>query len=441
MKHRTFLIIPLILSIFICSCKEKKQNKPEGKVLNIACWNDEFKNRFTDYFVSKGLLPADVQINWIKVANENGVYQNMLDELLIKQNDMPQDQKLDLFLVEADYALKYVDTPYTLDVIKDIGLTEEDLSNQYQYTKDIMTTKDGSLKGVSWQACPGGFIYRRTIAKEVLGEDDPKIVQQALRTWERFDDTAEKVKEKGYFMLSGYDDAFRVFSGNISEPLVKDNVINISPSIQRWINQTKKYTEKGYNNKANLWSDESKRGAGPDGKVFGYFGPAWFIDYCLCDASLQYPNAPKEKGNGTYGDWAFCKGPKAFSWGGTWICAANGTDNIKLIHDIMYTLTCKQDVMETIAKETGDFTNNENAMKKIADSDYHNAFLGGQNHIQLFLENALMIRKDCLSPYDQGISEKLQLCFVPYFEGYINEEQAWQYFYKEIETLYPQLSH
>ncbi len=439
MKKSAILLTAAASLFMLMSCGQTKTKPAEGKVLNIACWNDEFKERFTDFFVTKGLLPSDVQVNWIQVANENGVYQNMLDELLVKQKDLPADKKIDLFLVEADYALKYVDTPYTLDVRKEIGLKDEELKQQYQYTKDIMTDSNGALKGVSWQACPGGFIYRRSIAKAVLGDDDPKVVQQSLRSWERFDHVAEKAKAAGYFMLSGYDDAFRVFSDNITEPLVKNNKINISPSILRWISQTKKYTENGYNNRANLWSEESKKGAGPEGKVFGYFGPAWFIDYVLADASLAYPDGVKEKGNGTYGDWAFCKGPKPFSWGGTWICAAAGTDNPRLIHDIMFTLTCKQDVMEAIAKEAGDFTNNTDAMKRIATSDYQNPFLGGQNHIQPFLENALSIRKDCASPYDQGISEKLQLCFAPYFEGYMTEEQAWDYFYKEITVLYPQL--
>lgn len=437
---KSIFIITLLALIASCS-GQKESAEQEGKVLNIACWNNEFKERLDKYFVSKGLLPEGVRINWIQVANENNMYQNMLDELLVRQKDLPADEKLDLFLVEADYALKYVNTPYTLDVRNAIGLTDDDLRNQYTYTKDIMTDQHGILKGVSWQACPGGFIYRRSIAKDVLGTDDTETVESAMATWKLFDETAKKAKEKGYFMLSGYDDAFRVFSANVSFPLVQDGRIVIGKPILDWIKQTKEYTDNGYNNKANLWSEESKKGAGPEGKVFGYFAPAWFMDYTLVNASLQFPNGPKENGNGTYGDWAICKGPQGFFWGGTWICAVTGTDNKKLIHDIMYTLTCKKDTMEAIAEESGDFTNNIEAMEDLARSNYKNSFLGGQNHIRPYLENALSIRMDSASPYDQGIYEKLQQCFAPYFEGYMTEKQAWDYFYREIEALYPQLSH
>ncbi len=35
---------------------------------------------------------------------------------LLNQADAPADDKIDLFLVEADYALKYVDTDYTMPI-------------------------------------------------------------------------------------------------------------------------------------------------------------------------------------------------------------------------------------------------------------------------------------------------------------------------------------
>ena len=124
----------------------------EGKVLTIYCWNDEFQVRFQDYFEKKGLVPEGVTVKWVVTPNQDNAYQNKLDEALLAQNSAAADDKIDIFLIEADYALKYVDTPYTLDVYKDIGLTQADVANQYKYTKDIMTDSKGNLKGVSWQA-------------------------------------------------------------------------------------------------------------------------------------------------------------------------------------------------------------------------------------------------------------------------------------------------
>ena len=112
-------------------------------------------------------------------ANENNNYQNKLDEALLNQDSAADDDKVDIFLIEADYALKYVDSDYALDVKADIGLTDADLAGQYQYTKDIVSV-DGSQRGTTWQATPGLFAYRRSIAKEVLGTDDPTEVLPGL---------------------------------------------------------------------------------------------------------------------------------------------------------------------------------------------------------------------------------------------------------------------
>lgn len=402
--------------------------KEEGKVLTIYCWNEEFQVRFQDYFEKKGLVPAGVTINWVVTPNQDNAYQNKLDEALLAQNSASENDKIDIFLVEADYALKYVDTAFTLDVFKDVGLTQADVANQYKYTKDIMTDSKGILKGVSWQACPGGFIYRRSIAKAVLGTDDPAKVQEALSSWDKFDAVAAQAKAKGYFMISGYDDAFRVFSDNIKTPWVnKDSKIVVDASIERWINQTKTYTDKGYNNKASLWSPESWGGGMKDGKVFGYFGPSWFIDFSLA------PNVD------TAGDWATCTGPQGFSWGGTWVCAAAGSDNIELVKKVMLTLTCDKDTLVAIAKEKGDFTNHETAMAEIATSDYGNPFLGGQNHIAYLLESAKSIDRSSMGPYDQTMAERIQAAFKDYFDGNVTKDQAWENFYTAVIEKHPNL--
>jgi len=413
----------------------------DGKVLTIYVWNDEFQTRFKDYFEKAGLVPKDVTVNWVVTPNQDNAYQNKLDEALLNQDKAAPNDKIDIFLVEADYALKYVNTPATLDVIKDVGLTKADVSQMYKYTKDIMTDSNGVLKGVSWQACPGGLIYRRSIAKDVLGTDDPAKVQEALSSWDKFDAVAAKAKAKGYFMLSGYDDVYRVFSDNAKSAWVdKTGKIVIDPSINRWIDMTKAYTDKGFNNKASLWSAESWQGAGKDGKVFSYFGPGWFIDFCLAPATKADAKGPDAPGNGSYGDWAFCKGPQGFSWGGTWLCAAAGTDNIDLVRSVMQKLTCDKATLTSIAKEKGDFTNNAAAMADVAKSSYKNAFLGGQNHVAFFLDSAKSINRNNISIYDQGMTEGIQAAFKEYFDGKVTKDKALDNFYTAILEKYPNLT-
>ena len=420
----------------------------EGKVLNIWCWNDEFQSRFNDYYPEVAEIAADKStttltdgtvVKWTINPNENNNYQNKLDEALLAQETAAADEKIDIFLIEADYALKYVDSPFTLDVKADIGLTDADLAGQYKYTQDIASA-GGILKGVTWQATPGLFAYRRSIAKDVLGTDDPAEVQKALADWDKFNAVAEQAAAKGYKMLSGYDDSYRTFSNNVSAPWVDGTTVKVDANIMKWVEQTKTYTDKAYNNKTSLWSAEWAADQGPEGKVFGFFFSTWGINFTLLGNSLADANGPKEVGNGIYGDYAVCEGPQPYYWGGTWICAAAGTANVAPIKDLMYDLTVEPAIAKQITLDTEDYTNNVAAMDEIANSDYASAFLGGQNHIALFAVAAPAIDMSNAGAYDQGCNASFQGAFKDYFDGVVDMDAAKANFETAIFEKYPELT-
>lgn len=411
-----------------------------GKVLNIYCWNDEFQSRFNGY--AADLVPADVTVNWVMNTNEGGVYQQKLDEALKAQDSAADNDKVDIFLIEADYALKYTASPYAMN-IADLGITADDLSDQYKYTQEIVTA-NGQLKGVSWQATPGLFAYRRSIANEVLGTDDPAEVQKAVADWNKFDETAAKMKEAGYYMLAGFDDSYRTFSNNVSTPWVVNGNLTVDPAIMQWVDQTKDYTDKGYNNKTKLWAPEWSAEQGPNGKTFGFFYSTWGINFTLLGNSLETAVADggkEEVGNGIYGDYGVCEGPAPYYWGGTWICAANGTDNATLVANVMKRLTCDSETQKQITMDTQDYTNTTVGMNSIAnDSSYGSKFLGGQNHIKLFSASAPNIDCSNISAYDQLCNEKFQETMHDYFNGVVTKEEALKNFYTVIKDTYPELT-
>lgn len=415
----------------------------EEKVLNIYSWNEEFQGLFEKY--AKDLIPDNVKVNWVITPSKDNAYQNKLDETLLAQNDAAADDKIDMFLIEADYAPKYVNSEYTLDIKADVGLTDEDLAGQYKYTQEIVTSNDGKLKATFWQATPGLFAYRRSIAKDVLGTDDPTEVQAALADWDKFNQVAEQASAKGYKMLSGYDDSYRTFSNNVSAPWVdENNKIVVDENIMKWVDQTKEYTDKGYNNKTILWDDGWQADQGPKGNVFGFFYSTWGINFTLLGNALETAvedGGKAEVGNGIFGDYAVCQGPQSYYWGGSWLCAAAGTDDAELVKAIMQRMTCDKKTMLQITKDTQDYTNNEEAMNELAASDYSSDFLGGQNHIALFAEAAPKIDMSNVSPYDQGLNEDFQTAFHDYFDGNVDKETALQNFYKAAVEKYPELSY
>ena len=254
---------------------------------------------------------------------------------------------------------------------------------------------------------------------------------------------AAQASAKGYKMLSGFDDAYRTFSNNVAAPWVDGTTVTVDENIMKWVEQTKEYTDKGYNNKSSLWDSQWAADQGPTGKVFGFFYSTWGINFTLLGNSLETPVAEggkEEVGNGIYGDYAVCEGPQPYYWGGTWICGAAGSDNIETIKDVMQKLTCDEAIMKQITMDTQDYTNNEKAMEEIAGSDYKSDFLGGQNHIALFAEAAKKIDMSNAGPYDQGMNESFQNAFKDYFTGNVDEDTAKANFETAIKEKYPELT-
>lgn len=411
----------------------------EGKVLNIYCWNEEFKTRVTDHYEGYEEVDAttgkigDVTVNWNITPNDDNAYQNNLDATLLEQENAAADDKIDIFLVEADYAIKYVDTDYTM-AISDLGITDADIANQYQYTQDVVTDSNGVLKGLSWQGCPGALFYNREAAKEVLGTDDPAEVQKAVADWEAFNETAAKMKEAGYSMTSSVNDTYRVYSNNVTSKWVEDGKINIDENIMNWVEDSKELVDAGETSTYDLWSDDWSKGFYPEGNVFCYFGPAWFINFSMA--------ADTEGSIGYDGGWGAAEGPEGFFWGGTWICAATGTDNVETIKDIMLKLTTDEEVMKGIVVQDDDFVNNKPAMEAMAaDTSYSSKILGGQNPLAMYCAGAENISLENISAYDQACNEEFQAAMKNYFEGNATLDEALDLFYKAVVEKHPELEY
>ena len=418
---------------------EAQAEAEPSSVLNIYCWNEEFKTRVKDHYPGYEEVDAthgkigDVEVAWNITPNENNAYQNNLDETLLGMENAEQNDRIDMFLIEADYALKYIGTDYAMP-IADLGITEEDLANQYGYTKDVVTDGNGALKGISWQGCPGVMIYNREAAKEVFGSDAPEDIQAKFADWDAFVASAAELKAAGYQAVSSVNDTFRVYSNNVTSPWVVDGKINIDANIDKWVDDSKALVDAGYAGTHDLWSDDWSKGFYPEGKVFAYFGPAWLIDFCMAaDTEGSIANA---------GGWAATEGPQGFNWGGTWICAAAGTDNADLIADIMKALCCNEEIMIDIVKQDNDFVNNKPAMEAMAaDTSYGDAVLGGQNALAMFCAGADKIVMDQITTYDQGCNEEFQKAMRDYFEGKLDKDAAIAAFYKAVVEKYPELTY
>ena len=417
------LVLVLAMSLLL-ACIPAFAEAEEGKVFNIYAWNEEFKGFFEKYYE----VPEGVTVNWIITPSDNGAYQQKLDEALLNQENAADDDKVDMFLAEADYILKYVGSPYTQD-IQALGVT--DFSNTYPYTVQAASDAEGVVKGVSFQCCPSALIYRRSIAKDVLGTDEPTEVQELLNSWEKFNAVAADAAAKGYLMTSSFAETYRVFSNNTTSPWVNENnELQFDDAIVAWMDQTEMFIENGYTLTSGIWDDETTAQMFADGKTMCFFGPAWYFNFCMGNA--QDPD------KGCYGDWAICEGPQAHFWGGTWLLAPAGTDNPTMLADVMDTFINDEEVCSKLIENEAQFTNNQAVNAKYAeDPSFGNAFLGGQNDVALFVELAKNIKFENNTIYDQLLNEGLQNQLQEHYRGSVDKETALKNFYNYVNETYP----
>ena len=438
------LAVLMVLSLVACSKGGSEEPAPtpsegetatdeatEGKVFHIYAWNEEFKGFFEKYYT----VPEGIEVVWTIVPNEGTQYQDALDLALLNQESADPDDKVDMFLAEADYILKYTNSEYTQD-IEALGVT--DFSNTYKYTVEAASDANGVVKGVSFQCCPAGMIYRRSIALDVLGTDDPAEVQAAVSNWDNYRAVAKACADKGYLMTSSYAEDYRVFSNNTSSPWVDaDGKVQIDPAIQAWMDQAELFVNEGYTLTSGVWDAETTEQAAKDGKAFCFFGPAWYYNFCMGPA---FGDDAVAAGTDSVGDWGLVEGPQAFFWGGTWLLAATGSDNPTMLADVMDTFINDEEVCTNLIANEAQFTNNQAVNNKFAeDPEFGNAYLGGQNDTAIFAAGAKNIKFQNQTIYDQGCNEGLQNAFVEYLKGTVTKEEALSNFYKALQEKYPAL--
>lgn len=425
---------------------QESQGAEEGKVINIYSWNNEFRERVEAVYpevveTSKDgtvtTLKDGTEIHWTINPNQDGVYQQKLDEALMKQADAPADDKVDIFLSETDYVNKYTDAEADAAMpLTDLGIDpEKDLADQYSFTKVTASDTNGVQRGSTWQCCPGLLVYRRDIAKDVFGTDDPEKVGEKVKDWDTMKATAEELKAKGYFTFSSYADTFRLYGNSIAQSWVSpgETVIKVDQKIMDWVADSKEWLDAGYLDKSvkGQFNDDWNKAMGSTSKVFAFLFPAWGIDFNL-----------KDNWDGEDGAWAVTNPPQEYNWGGSYVHACTGTDNPEHVKDIILAVTADQGNLLKISKEYSDFTNTKTGMQQAAKDDkgFSSAFLGGQNAFKYFVPVAENIVIAPLSAYDQGCVELIQNSFNDYLQGQVEFDKAKSNFETAVRERYPDIT-
>ena len=400
-------------------------------VINVWTFTDEVPGMINKFLEANP--DFGYEINTTIIATTDGDYQPALDAALAAGgSDAP-----DLYCAEAAFILKYSqgDASQYAASYKELGidvdalLAEADIA---QYSVDIGTRGDGELVGLGYQATGGAFIYRRSIAQDVWGTDDPAVIKEKIGggsgSWDQFWAAAEDLKGKGYGIVSGDGDLWHAVENSSPTGWIVDGKLNIDPKREEFLDLSMKLKENGYHNDTQDWQDAwfaDMKGVG-EKQIFGFFGPAWLINYTIA------PNCGGEAvGEGTYGDWAVCESPIGFFWGGTWLLANKDSQKKEAVGRIIEWITLDSSeaglqymwANGTLNGEGG--TKDTVASGTVMDkSDGSLEFLGGQNMFDVFVPANAFANGKNLTQYDETINQYWRDQVREYTAGNKTREEA-----------------
>lgn len=369
----------------------------EGKtVLNV--WS--FTNEIMTMAVAFEKVHPDVDVVYTMIPMTNGEYQTKLMATL------GTDAVPDVVALEAAFVKSYVESDFLADLSDLMPITEE--LQMYPFVYEV-GTYEGVTKAYSYQATPGALFYRRSLAIEYFGTDDPAQMQVILGDMDKYTAAAAVVKEKSggnTYMVASNGDFMNLFYANRAQPWVVDGVLTVDPMVDKMVETVKTFRDNGYEAKATQWqegwfagmNDTLVDAEGNPKQIFSYFLPTWGLPYVLA------PNATSADGaSTTVGDWAVITGPLPYQWGGTWLGVMKETKNMDLAKEFVrfctldeenltnwatgvytneYLKAIDPEVPEGQYQAAGDFVGSKVVVDKITagfdDSDL-SKFLGGQN--------------------------------------------------------------
>ncbi|WP_083180362.1 ABC transporter substrate-binding protein [Paenibacillus yonginensis] len=410
-------------------------SKGDKVTINLWSFTDEIPNMTNKYLETHP--DANVEFKTTVIATTDGAYQPALDQALAAGGkDAP-----DIYAAEAAFVLKYTqgDASTYAANYSDLGLDEQMVKDAgiAQYSVDIGTSTDGELKGLGYQATGGAFIYRRSIAKEVFGTDDPATIKGAIGPgWDKFFDAAAKLKEKGYGIVSGDGDIWHPIENSSEKGWIVDGKLHIDPKREEFLDLSKKLKDNGYHNDTTDWTeawyaDMSGSGSKP---IFGFFGPAWLINYTMSDQVKD-----------TNGDWAVTEPPTGFFWGGTWLLANKNViqdeAKKKAVADFIKWVTL--DTSETglqyywangTIKEGEQGTKDSVASSVVmSKSNGEVPLLGGQNMFDVFVPANANASGKNLTQYDETINKLWRDQVREYTSGNKSRDDAIATFKQQVK--------
>lgn len=197
---------------------------------------------------------------------------------------------------------------------KKMGVTENLLDYGLDTSKynpaliEAATDENGKVIGLFENVCPAGIAYKRDLAKEYFGTDDPDELAEMFSSYEAYVEKGKEVAEKSngevFMFHSGQAVAeWLYFASDIAN--VTDDTINMTDKMTDVMGKLVELRDAGAVDSYQNGTAEANATYADDKHIF-YPCPDWALTYYI------ESNDPEGSGN-----WGLIKAPVGYSHGGT----------------------------------------------------------------------------------------------------------------------------
>lgn len=345
------------------------------------------------------------------------------------------DGDADLMIFDADWVADYINDDSLTAGYDTIGLSKSDFPDAFGYTLSNGTSETGVFKANSFQATPGGFVYRADLAEQYLGVTTPDEMQALVSDWDKFQAAGQTVNEVsgGACSIQATEGGlWQVFQSNRTQPWVVDGKL-VMDTAEDFYDIAKGMLDNKSLANVPQW-DAAWYAAILDGTAMGDFVPTWGLTTNEGSILFNFTEGKEENG----AKMAICEGPTGWYWGGSYIGVSTKCNNPELAKEFIEFYCKNADNMKAYAEKTGDFVNSKAVMSELTAS---NKLLNGQNHYEVLTK--VMDKLDLegkITKYDSVIKGKFNDSVNGYLDGtFSTKEEAIESFKNNVAAALPDI--
>ena len=389
-------------------------NSDYSGTLEVWCWTTDPEYQIEAF---EKAYP-NVKVNFTMIGTD---YDTKMQTIVDNRTEGP-----DVFYSDVKNVKNYIESDAWENLSADPY--NADTSDLEDYTVKLGSDADGNVRALSYQATPGGFWYKRDLAKEYLGTDDPDEISEMLSTMDGVFEVAEKIKTASNgetHMFATYKDIWQFANyGMRTTPWVVDGKFQMDDYVSEFFDVAKQIRDNDYDAKIDTWS-EAWYASCADVSVFGYVEPTWGLQYVIMTG------APESEGN-----WGIASMPEAYFNGGSYLGIYQESKNKDLAWLYIDFVCNNHDFLKQYAQDKGDYTSLKSVNQEIAESGYEESWCAGQNTFEFFASQMDKINTDIVTRYDDTIGNLLLNNVDLYLNGQLDKDAAIQQFKDDVATNY-----